>query len=226
MGPPGDLLSLGEAERLAGVIPRYLRRLAQRHEARQLASEAALGQGRRPRQAYLVAQRGGGARWLVRRDELAAYLARRRPPAVRVGYDPTLTTEKSLGVLALLAGDPTRRGVLAAIRAGNDWALDWLEHHAAVTRANGQPVPARGWTVASFRHLTSRANVRVVRLPPASVPRSGWMADQASPGRFEESEDRLLGEVQGESAARKAACRSSQALEGDRQPFRHSVVTT
>jgi hypothetical protein len=96
MGPPGDPLSLGEAARLAGVIPRYLRRLAQRHEARQLASEAVLGQGRRPRQAYLVAQRGGGGRWLVRRDELAAYRARRRPPAVRVGYDLTLTTEKSL----------------------------------------------------------------------------------------------------------------------------------
>jgi hypothetical protein len=36
----------------------------------------------------------------VPRDELAAFMARRQPPAVRVGYDLTLTTEKSLGVLA------------------------------------------------------------------------------------------------------------------------------
>jgi conjugative relaxase-like TrwC/TraI family protein len=93
----------------------------------------------------------------VRRDELAAYLGRRRPPAVRVGYDLTLTTEKSLGVLALLSGGPTRRAVLDAIRAGNDWALGWLQRHAAVTRASGQAVPAKGWTVASFPHLTSRA---------------------------------------------------------------------
>jgi conjugative relaxase-like TrwC/TraI family protein len=157
LGPPDEVLSIGEAARLAGVTSRYLRRVGQRHETRHPALEAALARGRRPRQAHLVAQRGQGRRWLVRRDELAAFLARRRPPAVRVGYDLTLTTEKSLGVLALLADDTTRREVLAAIRAGNEWALDWLERHAAVTRANGQPVPARGWTVASFRHLTSRA---------------------------------------------------------------------
>ena len=47
------------------------------------------------------------------------------------------------------------------------------------------------------------------------TPRSGWTADQASPGRLEESEDRLLGEVRGGSAARNAACRSSRALKGE-----------
>jgi conjugative relaxase-like TrwC/TraI family protein len=74
-----------------------------------------------------------------------------------VGYDLTLTTEKALSVLGLLSGDPTRRAVLDAIRVGNDRALDWLEHHAAITRVNGKPVPTTGWTVASFRHVTSRA---------------------------------------------------------------------
>jgi conjugative relaxase-like TrwC/TraI family protein len=157
LGPPDELLSIAEAARLAGVTPRYLRRLAQRHEITAETIDAATTEGRRPRQAYVVAHRDGAGRWLVRRDELASYLDRRRLPAVRVGYDLTLTTEKSLGVLALLAGDPTRRAVLDAIRVGNDRALDWLENHAAITRVNGKPVPTTGWTVASFRHLTSRA---------------------------------------------------------------------
>ncbi|HYZ99966.1 MAG TPA: MobF family relaxase, partial [Acidimicrobiales bacterium] len=157
LGPPDELLPIAEAARLAGVTPRYLRRLAQRHQADRRAIEAALAEGRRPRQAYLIAQRSTGNRWVVRRDELAAYLTRRRPPAVRVGYDLTLTTEKSLGVVALLSGDTTRRAVFDAIRAGDDRALEWLEHHAAITRAKGKTVPAKGWTVASFRHMTSRA---------------------------------------------------------------------
>jgi len=157
LGPPDELLSIGEAGRLAGVTPRYLRRLAQRHETNTATIDAAIAERRRPRHAYLEAQRGAGGRWLVRRDELAAYLDRRRPPAVRVGYDLTLTTEKALSVLGLLSGDPTRRAVLDAIRVRNDRALDWLEHHAAITRVNGKPVPTTGWTVASFRHVTSRA---------------------------------------------------------------------
>jgi TrwC relaxase len=161
LGPPGELLSIAEAARLAGVTPRYLRRLAQRHETNTETIDARIAEGGRPRQAYLAAQRDAGGRWLVRRDELAAYLDRRRPPAVRVGYDLTLTTEKSLGVLALLSSDPTRRAVLDAIRSGNDRALDWLEQHAAITRVNGKPVPTTGWAIASFRHLTSRALLTV-----------------------------------------------------------------
>jgi TrwC relaxase len=158
IGPSG-LLVLRRLRgcRLAGVTARYRRRLAQRHETSPATIEPAAAEGRRPRHAFLAAQRGAGGRWLVRRDDLAAYLDRRRPPAVRVGYDLTLTTEKSLAVLALLSSNPTRRAVLDAIRVGNDRALDWLEHDAAITRVNGKPVATTGWTVASFRHLTSRA---------------------------------------------------------------------
>ncbi|MEX2420664.1 MAG: MobF family relaxase, partial [Actinomycetota bacterium] len=47
--------------------------------------------------------------------------------------------------------------VLEAIQAGNDRGLHQLEYQAASARAKGQPVGIRGWTVASFRHLTSRA---------------------------------------------------------------------
>ncbi len=91
------------------------------------------------------------------REHLAEFLERRRPPAVRVAYDLTLTTEKSIGVLALLGDTPTRDAVLGAIEAGNDWALGWLQDHAAHGRVDGKPVPVEGLAVASFRHLTSRA---------------------------------------------------------------------
>lgn len=90
------------------------------------------------------------------REHLAEFLERRRPPAVRVAYDLTLTTEKSLGVLALLGDAVTRDAVLGSIQAGNDLAIDWLEDRA-VGRIDGKPVPAEGLAVASFRHLTSRA---------------------------------------------------------------------
>jgi conjugative relaxase-like TrwC/TraI family protein len=74
-----------------------------------------------------------------------------------VGFDATLTTEKSLGVLALLSDDTTRRTVLDTIQAANDWALRWLEANHAVARERGEVVGVKGWAVASFRHYTSRA---------------------------------------------------------------------
>jgi conjugative relaxase-like TrwC/TraI family protein len=156
-GPPTELLGLDETARLAGVTPRYLRRLAKRYETDRAAIDAALAEGRPVRRAYLAATRGTRDRWLVSRGELASFVERRRPPAVRVGYDLTLTTEKSLGVLALLFDEHTRAAVLDAIRSANDGAMAWLERHAAATRAHGKTVPVNGWTVASFLHHTSRA---------------------------------------------------------------------
>jgi conjugative relaxase-like TrwC/TraI family protein len=156
-GPPDELLGLDEAARIAGVTVRYLRRLAKRYETDRVTIDAAVSDGRPVRRAYLAATRVTRGRWVVTRGELGSFLERRRPPAVRVGYDLTLTTEKSLGVLALLAGGHTRDGVLDAIGSGNDWAMAWLERHAAATRAHGEIVPVNGWTVASFLHHTSRA---------------------------------------------------------------------
>ncbi len=156
-GDPYDALPLAEAARLAGVTSRYLRSLCRRWEHHGPKIETALAEGRTPRRAYLVAHRGVKGHWRVRRQELVEFLRRRTPPAVRVGYDLTLTTEKSLGVLALLGDGQTRQTVLDAIAAGNDVGLAFLEDHAACARAKGEQVPVRGWTVASFRHLTSRA---------------------------------------------------------------------
>ena len=156
MGDGSDQLPLAEAARLIGLTKQYLRGLARYHDEHRTEIEQTLAAGRHPRRAFLVAHRGTKNQWLVTRENLARFLERRRPPAVRVAYDLTLTTEKSLGVLALLGGDSTREAVLSAIQAGNDWAIDWIGDRA-VGRVDNKPVPAEGLAVASFRHLTSRA---------------------------------------------------------------------
>jgi conjugative relaxase-like TrwC/TraI family protein len=157
MGAPEDLLPLGEAAHLVGVTARYLRTLARHYETERDTIDASMTAGRTPRRAYLIAERSEDETWLVSRERLAEFLDRRRPPATRVGFDVTLTTEKSLGVLALLGGDDTRRNVLDSIQSGNDWAMRWMEQRAAAGRVDGRRVSATGWMAASFRHLTSRA---------------------------------------------------------------------
>lgn len=156
-GEPHDQLTLIDAARLAGVTARYLRGLCRRWESQRDTIESAVADGRPPARAWLVGYRGTRGQWLVKRADLVAFLERRVPPAVRVGYDLTATTEKSIGVLALLGSDHVRRTVLEAIQQGNDAGLAHLEQHAATARSRGQRVGIRGWTVASFRHLTSRA---------------------------------------------------------------------
>ena len=155
-GDPDDLLPLAEAARLAGVTARYLRTLANRWQIQREEIQAALANGEPVRRAFILASRGTRHRWFVKRADLADFVARRTTPAVRVGFDLTLTTEKSLGVLALLGPSDVRRGVLDAVQAGNDQALAWWEQRARA-RVGGELVDVRGWTAASFRHLTSRA---------------------------------------------------------------------
>jgi conjugative relaxase-like TrwC/TraI family protein len=156
-GAGDDLYSLAEASRIAGVTRRYLRRLALASERHRAEIDAERAAGRAPRRAYLDAIRGTRGQWLVSRQELVEFLRRRTTPAVRVGYDVTLTTEKSLSVLALLGTAQTRNGVLEAIRTGNDAGMAWLEERAARARVAGDVVRTTGWSAASFLHLTSRA---------------------------------------------------------------------
>jgi conjugative relaxase-like TrwC/TraI family protein len=156
-GHPDDLLTVAEAARLCGLTAQYVRGLCRRWEDHRAKIEAALAEGRTRTRAYVVAWRGVKGKWLVKRGDLVAFLERRAAPAVRVGYDLTLTTEKSLGVLALLGDDHTRAAVIDAIQAGNDTGIGYLELHAASARRRGEHVLVRGLTVASFRHLTSRA---------------------------------------------------------------------
>jgi conjugative relaxase-like TrwC/TraI family protein len=156
-GTADDTLPIGDAARLTGVTTRYLRGLARTYESERDVIESALADGRPVRRAYLPAHRGTKGRWMVRRADLAEFVARRTIPAVRVGFDLTLTTEKSLAVLALLGPSEVRDAALAAITAGNDHALVWWEQRAAFAQGSSAGQPTKGWTVASFRHSTSRA---------------------------------------------------------------------
>lgn len=156
-GDPDDQLSIAHAARLSGLTSQYLRSLCRRYDDRRSEIDGTLAAGRTPRRAYLIGHRSTKKQWLVTRENLVGFLERRVAPAVRVGYDLTLTTEKSLGVLALLGNDATRAAVLDAIESGNDRGLHHLEYRVLSARAKGKQVGTRGWTVASFRHLTSRA---------------------------------------------------------------------
>ena len=159
-GPPDEVLSLAQASRLLGVSVRYLQGCARHWEDHRPAIEALEASGLRPSRAWLVATRvgeGRGRPFQVTRGEVAAFADRRQRPVVRVGYDLTLSTEKSIAVLALLSRGDRQRQVLDAIDAANRTALAFLEDHAAVGRRLGRRVGTEGLVVASFLHATSRA---------------------------------------------------------------------
>ncbi len=144
----GDWLPLSEAAELAGVGVTYLRRAARNHGGHD-------GDGDPPR-PWIEARRKGRT-WQVSRAAVSAFVERRQAPAVRVGYDLTATTEKSVAVLALLSDEATSGAALQAFDAANQAALAYLDERAATARVGGQPVPTKGLTVASFLHGTSRA---------------------------------------------------------------------
>jgi conjugative relaxase-like TrwC/TraI family protein len=157
-GNAGDRLPLAEAARLVGVTARYLRGRCAHYEQHHAEIETTLARGDQPAKAFVIGTRNARGAWEITRGELVSFAQRRRPPAIRVGYDITLTTEKSLAILALLSDDSVGRLVLDAIQAGNDVGIRFLETHAAAARAKREQVGVRGLTVASFQHLTSRAS--------------------------------------------------------------------
>ncbi len=150
-GPGDEHLTVAQAARLLGVTPRYVRRLCANGGKRAKDDRAVTS---------LPAQRIGSgerARYLIRRDDLAEFVRRRKPPVARVGFDLTLTCEKSLSVLALLADGDQQAAVVRAIQVGNDTALAHLDRVASVARRQGGTVHTEGLIVASYMHGTSRA---------------------------------------------------------------------
>lgn len=159
-GPADEELSLPQAARLLGVGVRYLQACARHWEDHRPTIEAMDAAELRPSRAWLVARRsreGSGAPFRVTRAEVAAFADRRQRPVVRVGYDVTLSTEKSVAVLTLLSRGDRQRQMLDAIDRANRTALRFLEEHAAVGRRQGRRVSSEGLVVASFLHATSRA---------------------------------------------------------------------
>lgn len=159
-GDPDEVLTVAQAARLLGVSRQYLRGCCRYWEEHRGSIEALEAAGLRPGRAWMVAARASDAptaAFEIERVEVAEFAERRQRPVVRVGYDVTLSTEKSVAVLALLSGGERQRRVLDAIDAANNAALGFLESRAAVGRRLGQSVGTEGLLVASFLHATSRA---------------------------------------------------------------------
>ena len=159
-GDSAEVLSVTQAARLLGVSRQYVRSCCKYWEDHRTSIEALEASGLRPGRAWIVASRASDAptaAYEITRGEVAAFAGRRQRPVVRVGYDLTLSTEKSIAVLALLSRGDRQRQVLGAIDEANRTALRFLEDNAAVGRRLGQRVGTEGLVVASFLHATSRA---------------------------------------------------------------------
>lgn len=146
-GAPGDLLTVPQAAAALGVSPRYVRRLCGRAETRDVESRA----------ARLPATQDRRGHYWIRRMDLADFAACRKPPVARVGYDLTLTVEKSFGIVMMLAPAHIGHRFVDALDVANTTALRHLDRHAAVARRRGQVVGSEGLVGASYFHATSRA---------------------------------------------------------------------
>ena len=105
-----------------------------------------------------VADLGGDADEASRDAIRARVLAEGDRQAV-AGYELTFTPVKSVSVLAALGGEAVWRSVMDAHRAAVDTALDYVQQHAAYSRAgvNGvRQVDTQGLIIAGFEHRMSR----------------------------------------------------------------------
>jgi conjugative relaxase-like TrwC/TraI family protein len=96
-------------------------------------------------------------RWLVDRGELARFMAEREPPTVVIGFDLTCSAPKSVSLLWAFGDGDLRADIEAALDAGVDTALGYLERYAAVGTVGGKNRPGVGLAAASYRHEISRA---------------------------------------------------------------------
>ena len=147
-GPPDDEVSVTEAARALRVTPRYVRRLC--------AAFGDPGSGRASR-ATLASRRDTSGAFRIRRGDLADFAEKRRVPVARVGFDLTLTAEKSISLLAMLTTGERHDQVVDAFTKANDTAIGYLDKHAAVARCRGDSIGTEGLIVASYLHGTSRA---------------------------------------------------------------------
>jgi len=146
-GAPDDELSVPEAARLLRVSVRYVRRLCTTAEKLDA----------KPGVARLPSRRDTAGNHRIARSDLADYAERRKPAIARVGFDVTITAEKSVGLLAMLTTGDTQEAFLAGLRTGNDAAVSYLDRLAPVGRRRGGVVGSEGLIVASYMHGTSRA---------------------------------------------------------------------
>ncbi len=146
-GSADDELSVPEAARLLRVSVRYVRRLCATAEK----ADAKRGVARLP------SRRDAAGNHRIVRSDLADYAEQRKPAIARVGFDVTVTAEKSVGLLAMLTSGPVQEALIAGLRTGNDTAVGYLDRLASVARRRGEAVGSEGLIVASYMHGTSRS---------------------------------------------------------------------
>jgi conjugative relaxase-like TrwC/TraI family protein len=158
-GPPSDELGLAAAARLLGVDRSYLRRCCRTWLREHEQIGATEDGGATYARAWLECTRGtgGSGRLRVTRAALADFARRRRRATARIGFDLTLSTEKSVAIVTMLSEGAQAEKMLAALDAANTTALDYIERKAAFARHRGERVGTEGLVVASFLHGTSRA---------------------------------------------------------------------
>ena len=153
-GDGEDILGVNDCALITGLSPQYLRRAVARWRDHQTEGGIETDFAK-DTTAYLIGHRVG-SRWNVRRADLAAFVERRNPPAVRVAFDAVLTTEKSVSLFTMLSKPEVKEQAVQALVTANTAAMGWLEEHASTGRAKGAPIHSEGFTTASFMHGTSR----------------------------------------------------------------------
>lgn len=137
-------VSSGDLAEAVGVTRRHIREVCRKIDADEIEDTAGLRPQKIEREWQV--DRLGAIRWTEQREA----------PAVRVGFDMTVTTEKSLSVFGLLGDAEVRDGVVEVMSKANDEALRWLNKMASTGRSRGEKVHSHGLAVASFLHSTSR----------------------------------------------------------------------
>ncbi|ONH60400.1 TrwC relaxase [Frankia sp. CcI49] len=162
-------LSLEAAARLVGVGASYLRMLAARTAERATAKSPPAAGAVTPEGldaqtagesgAWLAAERDPETGvWRVSRGEVERFRASRVPPAVVIGFDVTCSVPKSVSLLWAFGDEALRGDVAAAVDAGVDAVVTYLERHAVFGTVHRRNRTGLGLAVASYLHDVSRRN--------------------------------------------------------------------
>ncbi len=144
-GEPGEVLSTEQVAALLGVSDRYVRKVA-----------AEVGDPTETTKARLDGVRADGRNWIFRRDDIEGFAAGRSAKKVVVAYDVTVSFEKSISLAWARASTGERGTIEAALDAGTNAAVAYLEDHAVAVRRGRGVAKADGVWAASYRHLTNR----------------------------------------------------------------------
>jgi conjugative relaxase-like TrwC/TraI family protein len=94
--------------------------------------------------------------WQFTRNELERFSAARNEKKVVVAYDVTVSFEKSISLAWARASTNERQTIEAALDAGTNAAVAYLEDQAVAVRRGRGREKADGVWAASYRHLTNR----------------------------------------------------------------------